>query len=427
MSSDVEVHLEHKGTTHFAGIAYFTRSRGQVTTTFVHNQSYLAVPNAPALDPRIIAVSGRQYVAALPGAFGDGAPDRWGRGLIRKAAIAAGGRSNLDDVDYLLGVHDNSRQGALRYRMPGTTEFLGASKDIPKTIALPELLRASDQVAADDPDDLSGVKKLLAAGTGSLGGARPKATVLLDGGALGLAKFPHPGDERDVMAWEHAALEVAAAVGIDTPGRQLTKIDGRHVLLLRRFDRTEAGGRIAYMSAMTALEQVDGDHADYLDIAEALLDNSASLIDDRRELFDRVVLSVAIGNVDDHLRNHGFLATSGGQWRLSPVFDINPDPDSTARVTGIAGVTDRNDEPAALLELATELNLDSSHARARMAEIAAAARKLGAYAERSGVGVGEIASVTGPLKSRIAALEHEAGRRAPQSRGRQRDHRGRLR
>ncbi len=244
---------------------------------------------------------------------------------------------------------------------------------------------------------------------------------------LGLAKFPHPGDERDVMAWEHAALEVAASVGIDTPGRQLTKIDGRHVLLLRRFDRTNTGGRIAYMSAMTALERVDGDHADYLDIAEALLERSASLIDDQRELFDRAVLSVAIGNVDDHLRNHGFIATPGGQWRLSPVFDINPDPDATTRVTGIAGVTSQGDEPAALLELAADLNLEPSQARARMAEIAAAARKLGDHAARSGVGAGEAADVTGPLEVRIAALEQEAGRSAPQSRGRQRDERGRLR
>ncbi len=403
----MEVHVDDAGRTLLAGIAYFTRHRGAVSTTFTYDPEYLAHPRSLAIDPQLHLVSGAQHVQGLPGAFSDGAPDRWGRSLIekreREVARAQQRRPRtLDDVDFLLGVHDDSRQGALRYRERGGGRFLDQAGTIPRTVALPRLLRASDEAATADAGH-EAIKVLLDAGTGSLGGARPKATVLLDDGALGLAKFPHAGDEWNVMAWEYTALEIAAAADLRVPERQLVPVDDRHVLLLRRFDRTATGHRLGYMSTMTMMNRSDGEYADYVDIAMDLADFSAALSTDRAELFTRVVLSVAIGNTDDHLRNHGLLR-SGAGWQLSPVFDINANPRPAERRTSIAGATSPGDEATALLDLAEACSLSRDDAAARIARVIAAARTFDARAQRIGVQQSEIAMMRDSIAPRLEAL-----------------------
>lgn len=410
--TDVEVHVEIRGETVLAGLAHFTRTRGRVSTTFTTAPAYLARPGAMSLDPQLELVSGAQYQARLPGAFMDAAPDRWGRNLITKrerelAREQQRRPKNLDDVDFLLGVSDSTRQGALRFRFPGTEAFVGAHAVVPRTIALPALLHASQEAAADTASTAA-VTALLDAGTASLGGARPKAAVLLDDGALGLAKFPHPGDEWDVMAWEATALDLADAAGIATPEHRLVRVADRSVLLLRRFDRAANGDRIGYISAMTALGAADGEDHDYADLAERLADISAALRQDLRTLFDRVTLSAAIGNTDDHLRNHGLLAERGG-WRLSPVFDINPNPDLTAaRRTSIAAATTLEDEPTGLLALAADCGLSLAEAQGRIAEILAAAARWREIAGRNRIAEREQARMADSIDSRIEGLRRVA-------------------
>jgi len=200
----IEIVSDANGSHRLVGQAHVTRSRGQVSTTFLYDPAYLA-DGGMNIDPGLSLVPGAQYHPGLVGAFADSAPDRWGRNLIRKAERSRAreeGRvpRHLDDLDFLLGVSDDTRQGALRFRPPGSDEFLGEPSRVPRLVALPELLHASDELASDD-DPSDAVKRLLDTGTTGLGGARPKASVRLDDGSPAIAKFPHSSDSWDVMAW----------------------------------------------------------------------------------------------------------------------------------------------------------------------------------------------------------------------------------
>lgn len=347
MTDDIRVAVDVAGRTIEAGTAYVDRRRNTVTTSFSYNADYLADPEAYALDPALPLEAGRGHVDGLPGAFADCAPDRWGRRLITKRIRAEeGGRSprQLSELDYLLGVSDVTRQGALRFRRKGDTEFAHPSADVPKLVRLPELLTAADRVARDDVEpNPSAIKILLDAGTGTLGGARPKASVIGDDGRLHIAKFPHHNDRWDVMAWEKTALDLAERAGIAVPGRRITRVGDRTVLLLERFDR-RGRDRIGYISAMTLVQGNDGDDHDYIDLAAELADRSADADADLEQLWRRAAFSVAVHNTDDHLRNHGFLRTANA-WRLSPAFDINPNPDlGDERATSIGWVSHRGAE-----------------------------------------------------------------------------------
>lgn len=410
--TDIVVHVSQRGESIIAGTAHFTRERKGVTTTFAYDAAYLGGRDNLPIDPGLQLYSGNQYIQRLPGAFGDSAPDRWGRNLLarreRQLAAEEGRRArSLDEVDYLLGVNDETRQGALRYSQPGSEEMLSPRTDVPRLVELPELLRASDEVTTGDGEDAAAYKTLLAAGTASLGGARPKAAVQLSDDTLGIAKFPHSGDQRDVMAWECIALDVAERAGIGTPSRRLVKVGERHVLLLSRFDRSgpiAEAQRIGYMSAMTMLEETDGASGDYVEISERLADTSASLRKDRRELFDRVVLSVALHNTDDHLRNHGFLAVPGG-WRLSPVFDVNPNPDlAENRSTSIAGATGTDEEAEGLAELASAMGISDDEAKVRTAKVLSAVDDWRELAERYGVREAEQKILGAAIDDRVAYL-----------------------
>ncbi|MFZ2242743.1 MAG: type II toxin-antitoxin system HipA family toxin [Gordonia amarae] len=407
--TDLDVYVDIAGEPVRAGTAYFTVHRSRVSTTFTYDSAYLA-GTAGDLEPGLPVSAGQQYVDGLPGAFADSSPDRWGRNLIDKRRRAAQREASqrlpaATAIDYLVGVSDITRQGDLRFadsRDPDS--FLAPGRDVPKLVSLPELLNAADNVSRSDAlvvGDLDAVKSLLDAGSGSLGGARPKASVRADDGRLLIAKFPHPGDEWDVMAWEKTTLDLAEAAGITAPRRRLTRVGTRNVLLVERFDRS-GSFRVGYISAMTLLGARDGDERDYADIAEVLPAYGASVKADLAELFRRVVFNVAIHNTDDHLRNHGFLRAKGG-WSLSPVFDVNPEPDvGKRRVTGIVGSSD--DEPAALLALADECRLSRGQTSALVGDVVAAVAGWRDTAQRNGIGPGEIELFADAVENGLALL-----------------------
>jgi serine/threonine-protein kinase HipA len=393
-SASLDVSTAINGEHVVAGTAHFTRRRGVLSTTFRYADNYLANPRAYPIDPAFNLHTGAHVSAGLPGAFSDCAPDRWGKNLITKRVQALAARESrptvaLSDVDFLIGVSDVARQGALRFQVAPDQPFLDPAPEVPRLVELPRLMRAAESVARDGGADLEAVKELLDAGSGSLGGARPKASVR-DGDRLLIAKFPHPGDEWDVMAWERTALDLAELAGIRTPRTELLRVDRANVLLLERFDRHGAQ-RVPYISAMTLLGARDGDVHDYTEIAETLVDHAVAPKEDLRELWRRIAFSIAIHNTDDHLRNHGFLRAGAG-WNLAPVFDVNPNPDTgTQRVTGIGGARARVDEVAALLRYAEVFDVAAQHARSVLGEVTSAIQGWRTVAARNGVNPTEMA------------------------------------
>jgi serine/threonine-protein kinase HipA len=288
----------------------------------------------------------------------------------------------MTDVDYLLAVSDTTRQGALRYTVGDDPTFLAEGVTVPKLLALPELLHAAGQVERG-ADDTSAIKALLDAGSGSLGGARPKASVQ-DDGTLLIAKFPHANDGWSVMAWEKTALDLAERAQLRVPRRRLEWVGKDPVLIVERFDR-DGDRRIPYISALSMLGSTDGVDHDYIEVAEALGDHGADVVADLAELWRRIAFSVAINNTDDHMRNHGFLRTGNG-WKLAPVFDVNPNPDPGAeRVTGIGGTTAPGDAHDALMVAADTFRLSPSAANSAWNQIRDAVSDWSVVASANGV------------------------------------------
>ena len=405
MSEHVHVEIDWRGHTVLVGDAYFDIARGQISTTFKYSGDYLEARWAFPIDPALPLSTAPFNVSGMPGAFGDCAPDRWGRNLVTKQhrrLVAAGDARDrrLTEVDYLLGVSDTTRQGALRFRRAASGDFLATGAHVTKTVSLPELQRAADEAA-----DGSGaaIKRLLDAGTGSLGGARPKASVSGDDGRLLIAKFSRPSDEWNLILWERVALELARRAGITVPNTRLLRIEDRPVLLLDRFDR-DGHQRIGYISAMTAADREDGEAADYVDVIEAIEDTSRQWRRDCRQLFRRVALSTAVHNTDDHLRNHGFLRSDAG-WELSPAFDINPEPDiAVDRQTAINGVTEAEYEAEALLELAALCHLTVPEARTILKEVVEAVGQWRAFAVSLSVPARELEFVGGAIDKQLERI-----------------------
>ena len=371
----------------YVGKCYWTEKRSRATGVFTYDEEYLSGNDHWNIDPALSLISGAQTSGSgLPGTFRDATPDRWGQTLIRQRHLRenkkhGGPARALSEVDYLLGVSDRARQGNLRFSLEKGGAFLHPSDDIPKLVALPKLLDAAHRYTA--AQDESAIKYLLDTGSASLGGARPKAAVM-DGDDLYIAKFPHRQDQWDVMAWEWAALSVAAEAGIAVPENRLVDIEGQNVLLVKRFDRSR-GKRIAYISAMTLLGLTDGEQADYSEITEKLRDVSVSAKEDLMELYRRIALSLYLNNTDDHLRNHGLLR-SGSGWRLSPVFDINPNPEpAAARGTSVFGELEKEPALTALTENADTFGLTEQEASKILSVVSTAARSCEKYAVRAGV------------------------------------------
>ncbi|KPC54728.1 type II toxin-antitoxin system HipA family toxin [Amantichitinum ursilacus] len=307
--------------------------------SFEYDQAWIRSGRAFMLDPHLDLYPGEQYPRADHPAFGvfmDSAPDRWGRVLMerREAALAkAEGRPIrvLRDIDFLLGVYDHTRMGALRFKTPGAeAPFIDDSKNAaPPASSLAELAQISAKVEDDGVEQLPEYERWLAmliAPGSSLGGARPKANFTDEAGRLWIAKFPAKEDRYDVGGWEFITHLLARKAGIDMADAKALKLTERYTTFCAaRFDRTGTGRRM-YASAMTLLQWQDGrPGASYLDIAEFIADSGAAghIDKDLEQLFRRVVFNVLVGNRDDHLRNHGFIRVESG-WRLSPAFDINP-------------------------------------------------------------------------------------------------------
>jgi serine/threonine-protein kinase HipA len=319
------------------GELYWTFKNHRVSSIFKYYDSYLE-KYTRNIDPSFDLVSGNQPVInQLPNSFEDSCPDRWGRQLISKN-WGKTHKNEISEIDYLLGIDDFSRQGNLRYKLDINGDFLGTNTNIPKIIDLPKLLSFSNKYEFNN--DKNAIKYLLSAGSSSLGGARPKSSVI-DNDALYIAKFPHKNDEYDLIGLEWATLKVAQECGIKIPNIKLETIDNSHILLLERFDRVagEANSRIGYISAMTLMNKTDSETSDYIKIAEAFQLVATAPKSDLEELYRRVAFNIFINNTDDHLRNHGFLATPTG-WQLSPLFDVNPEINTFQnRSTSILGET----------------------------------------------------------------------------------------
>ena len=307
------------------------------------------------LDPRLALYAGQQFASGEGGSFGiflDSAPDRWGRLLLdRREALTARDEKRvtraLTEWDYLLGVHDECRMGALRFRRDDASPFLeDRTLAAPPVTSLPELEAVSLALEQDGAEKLPAYRQwlatLVAPGT-SVGGSRPKANFREQDGSLWIAKFPSRDDRRNVAAWESLLHELAKDCGVDVPQYRLARLKSAyHTFCSKRFDRTSHGRRF-FVSAMTLLEHRDGEGGSYLEIAEFIENDGAKgqVERDLEQLFRRVIFNVLVGNTDDHLRNHGFIREPTG-WRLAPAYDLNPSP---ARRTHALRLDDASDIP----------------------------------------------------------------------------------
>lgn len=337
---EVEVHLEAAELCppRRVGVLAREQARGHAVLSFEYDAAWLEDGLAFTLDPSLALYPGEQYAARDAQRFGiflDSAPDRWGRLLMeRREALLAGREQRpvrvLADWDFLLGVHDHARPGALRFRRgPGLPFLDDSALSAPPVARLRELEYSARELEAPGaeqrPEYAQWLAMLLAPGS-SLGGARPKASFTDEDGSLWIAKFPSREDRRDMGAWEFLVHGLARKAGIEVPESRLLSLSGaQRSFCVRRFDRV-AGSRRMAASAMTLLQRRDGEAgASYLDLALLIQDHGApgAIGADLEQLFRRVVFNVMVGNRDDHLRNHACLRAPGG-WRLAPAYDMNP-------------------------------------------------------------------------------------------------------
>jgi len=378
MNQTIYVHIELRGVTHLVGRLWVRERNGVESASFEYDHAWLAHPEKFALEPNLKLDGGRFHTAmgkALFGAIGDSAPDRWGRQLLQRASlleakVQGSPPRQLLEVDYLLAVNDRSRQGALRFSIDEGGPFLNesAGSSIPPIIRLAELLSAADRVNENESTE-SDLKLLLAPGS-SLGGARPKASVLTEQGHMAIAKFPKNSDSHNVILWEYLTLQLARDAGLNVPPHKLIMIKKRPVLVIDRFERM-GFNRIPYLSAMSMLGAADGERHSYLEIVDAIHQYGAEPNLDSLELWRRIVFTVLVSNTDDHLRNHGFLFEGSDGWRLSPIFDVNPTPGFLApRILSTS--IDFNSPQASLnlaLEVAPYFGLKDVDARAIIKEV----------------------------------------------------------
>lgn len=382
-----------------------TPARGKEVFAFDYDKAWLSSASRQQLDPSMALYGGPQYPAKRRENFGvflDSCPDRWGRVLMRRreAQLArAEGRSErrLLESDYLLGVHDGHRMGALRFRVDG--RFMDDNDELasPPWTSLRELQQASlaleREGVEDDPGYSRWLRMLIAPG-GSLGGARPKASVRDERGHLWIAKFPSRNDQDDIGGWEQVVHDLAERSGLVVPGAQLGRFGssksgghGHHTFLSRRFDRTESGGRLHFASAMTLLDRVDGQGADdgvsYQDLAELLMRLGSNTSADLEQLWRRIVFSICVSNTDDHLRNHGFMLEPTG-WALAPAYDMNPDPHGAGLKLNISE-TDNTQDLDLALSVASVFRVKKKRAQDLITEIVGVVKEWRSVATHHGL------------------------------------------
>jgi serine/threonine-protein kinase HipA len=406
MADEIQVFVQIAGEDVLAGQLWPHRRRSTESATFRYSSDYIGRADAYPLDPLLpFSTSAIQTPVgrAIFGAFSDCAPDRWGRMLIRRRQRKARGdtgEQSYGEADYLLGVRDDLRQGALRFKTDDGPFLPVVDDGVPDLLDLPQLLNLADRAERDEADE--GELEILLRGGSSLGGARPKAHVRDAEGRISIAKFPKPeGDVWDVPGWEGVALKLARRSGIVVADSERRDVDGRSVLIVNRFDRRGAL-RIGYVSAMTMVEAGDGEGHGYLEIVEAIENASPRATDDLRQLWRRIAFTILIRNSDDHLRNHGFLRTSSSGWSLSPAFDLNPNPErgNSHLATSIDGNSDRASLET-LLDTAGFFRLSESDARSIVGEVSEATGDWRKVAAREGLPAAEISSME-------AAFEHDS-------------------
>lgn len=404
--SEIEVWLDAHGGLRRIGVLRRHASARRERVTYEHDRDWLASTDAFQFDPTLplrpgpfAPSGGRDMFASL----GDSAPDTWGRELMRRAERRSAQREGrparpLQETDYLLGVSDLTRLGALRFRRSDDDKFLAPqTHGVPPMLALGELLAASQRVIRGEETDAD--LQLIFAPGSSLGGARPKASVVDANGGLMIAKFPRETDPYPVSRWEAIALDMARDCGINVVDYDLAPSPHGPVFLTRRFDR-RGEARIPFVSAMAMTEHEDGDtDASYLELIDILASHGASPVEDRIELFRRIAFTILISNTDDHLRNHGFIWTGRSGWRLSPCYDLNPDSDGP-RILRTRIDFDDATASIPLLRSVAEHFLRPDEGDALIRHCAGVVRRWCDYAARRGASVSEI--------DRLApAFEHE--------------------
>lgn len=406
--SDIEVLLHRPGRPCRIGMLRRQPGRGRETVSFQYDDQWLSAADAFSIDASLrlgrgffVPPAGQPMFATL----GDSAPDQWGRRLMRRAERRRAERAGttprtLFETDYLLGVADETRLGALRFRFTGDAIFQAPTDSgVPKLIELGRLLGVTERILCDQETD-DDLQMIFAPGS-SLGGARPKASVIDQQGHLSIAKFPKENDEYSIETWEDIALRLARKAGIQTPSHRLIQVAGKAVMLSRRFDRT-GPERIPFMSAMSMTGSRDGERGSYLDIVDAMGAWSAQARADCIELYRRMVFNVLISNVDDHLRNHGFLKRSQYGWTLSPAYDLNPTPqDLKPRILTTSIDYDEGTCSIELLrEVAPLFGLKTRLGDQIIAEVAQVSRTWAEVARSMGARVSEI-------RRMASAFEHD--------------------
>lgn len=391
---------------------------------FEYDPLWLAAPERFELEPGLPLVVGPQFHpktrsgSIFHGAIADAEPDGWARRVIlrdhakrRRSTGATAPQTPLNALDFLLAVDDASRVGALRFRDEDGVFQRAVEprrRSAPPLIELGRLLEATRRIETDSETarDLA----YLRGRATSLGGLRPKCTVVDDDGSLSIGKFPSLADERAVTKGEVLAMTLAHGAGIDTAAARLVDSDGLAVAVIQRFDRSE-GGRIPYVSAGTLLgaQRDDPQEHTYLEIVDAIRRHGARAQADIEELWRRVAFNILITNVDDHLHNHGFLHVGPSGWRLSPAFDLNPFPGRIRELkTWISEEVGPEASVAGLMSVAPYFRLTPTRARAILAAVEAAVNRWRSVGRRLGM-------TTRELESFADAFEHperEAARRA---------------
>ena len=405
---DIEVHVDLEGRTQRLGLMRRHVSGRRDTVTFEYDDAWLRNHNRFALEPALQLTPGVFSAPSnqrLFGSIGDSAPDTWGRQLMRRVERFRADRENrtvrtLAEADYLLGVMDAARSGALRFRRTGEVPFQApANIGVPALVELPHLLRITERIMRDEEteEDL----RLIFAPGSSLGGARPKSSVVEEHGQLLIAKFPRENDEYELERWEEVALRLAEKAGIETPQHQLVTVLGKAVLLSRRFDR-DGDIRIPFLSALAMTGAADGERGSYPELVDALARHGTAPKSDAVALFRRVAFNVLVSNVDDHLRNHGFLLRDRTGWSLSPAYDLNPTPvDLKARILSTNIDLDEGTCSIGLVESAAGyFGMSLEQARRVLRQVADATRQWRAVA-------GEVGIRAAQIERMASAFEHE--------------------
>lgn len=373
--------------------------RGSETYGFSYDKEWLAKYGDVFLSEDLQNYTGIQYTRPehdIFACFSDALPDRWGRTLLhRREQIAAADEKRavrrLTSFDYLTGIDNASRMGGFRFAETSEGKFINCEESlrVPPLANVRELMRAAHEIELSEEKHLLPSKKWLAQllhpGT-SLGGARPKASVIDEDGSLTVAKFPSRKDDYDVALWEHFCHMMGRKAGLSVAETRTIDGEDYHVLLSKRFDRNSDGRRIHFASALTLLGLTDGDNAStgygYTDIVDFIIQHGSNVEQNLKELYRRVAFYIIVSNSDDHFRNHGFLLTRKG-WELSPAYDINPTlaDNQSLLINRFTNESDLN----ILLASAGDYMLSSDKAESIIAEVKTAMKSWRTEARRLGL------------------------------------------